>query len=66
MLNLFVTVHPHLNLPYQGGGIQGDNEYSPPLAGGVRGGGELLHLFFKPSLIANDDLFSALFKEVIS
>ena len=48
-----VTVHPHLNFPHQGGGIQGDNEYSPPLiegnneyspplAGGVRGGGELL------------------------
>ena len=33
-----VTVHPHLNLPHQGGGIQGDNEYSPPLVGGVRGG----------------------------
>src|SRR3989339_2023009 len=37
-----VTVHPHLNLPHQGGGIQGDNEYSPPLVGGVRGGGESL------------------------
>ena len=37
-----VTVHPHLNLPHQGGGIQGGNEYSPPLVGGVRGGGELL------------------------
>ena len=37
-----VTVHPHLNLPHQGEGIQGDKEYSPPLVGGVRGGGELL------------------------
>ncbi|MBM4066824.1 MAG: FHA domain-containing protein [Planctomycetes bacterium] len=37
-----VTSHPHLNLPHQGGGIQGDNECSPPLVGGVRGGGELL------------------------
>ena len=37
-----VTVHPHLNLPHQGGGIQGDNEHSPPLVGGVRGGGESL------------------------
>ncbi len=37
-----VTVHPHLNLPQQGEGIQGDNEYSPPLVGGVRGGGESL------------------------
>ena len=41
-LRKLVTVHPHLNLPHQGGGIQGDNEYSPPLVGGVRGGGELL------------------------
>src|SRR3989337_4038285 len=47
-----VTVRPHLNLPSPplspsvrgtGGGIQGDDEYSPPLVGGVRGGGELLH-----------------------
>src|SRR3990172_2457651 len=37
-----VTIHPHLNLPHQGGRIQGDNEYSPPLVGGVRGGGKLL------------------------
>ena len=46
-----VTVHPHLNLPPPpfspsmrgtGGEIQGDNEYSPPLVGGVRGGGESL------------------------
>src|SRR3990172_10887671 len=37
-----VTVHPHLNLPHQGGGIQGDNEHSPPLVGGVRGGSESL------------------------
>src|SRR3990170_1545390 len=43
--NNYVTVHPHLNLPHQGGGIQGNNEYSPPLVGGVRGGGELLHNF---------------------
>ena len=42
ILTISVTVHPHLNLPHQGGGIQGDNEYSPPLVGGVRGGGELL------------------------
>src|SRR3990167_4322623 len=41
--NKMVTVHPHLSLPHQGGGIQGDNEDSPPLVGGVRGGGELLH-----------------------
>src|SRR3990167_7088387 len=46
-----VTVYPHLDLPpspflplSEGdrGGIQGDNEYSPPLVGGVRGGGESL------------------------
>ncbi len=46
-----VTVHPHLNLPPppfspsmrgKGGGMQGDNEHSPPLVGGVRGGGESL------------------------
>src|SRR3989338_709272 len=42
-----VTVHPHPNLPpppvplsegEKGGGIEGNNEYSPPLVGGVRGG----------------------------
>src|SRR3989339_656234 len=47
--NNYVTVHPHLNLPPPlfsppmrgtGGGIQGDNEYSPPLVRGVRGRGE--------------------------
>ncbi|HHT9113156.1 MAG TPA: diaminopimelate epimerase [Candidatus Wunengus sp. YC65] len=42
ILTMSVTAHPHRNLPRQGGGIQGDNEYSPPLVGGVRGGGELL------------------------
>src|SRR3989304_210167 len=50
-----VTAHPHLNLPPPpfspsgrgtGGGIQGNNEYSPPLVGGVRGGGELLRKGF--------------------
>ena len=39
-----VTIHPHLNLPHQGGGIQVENEYSPPPVGGVRGGGELLQV----------------------
>jgi uncharacterized 2Fe-2S/4Fe-4S cluster protein (DUF4445 family) len=55
---LFVTVHPHLNLPPppfspslrgrkgEGGGIQGNKESSPPLVGGVRGGSELSQLFF--------------------
>ena len=47
-----VTVHPHLNLPHQGGRIQGDNEYSPPLVGGVRGG-ELLQNTFLPTEGAN-------------
>ena len=42
ILTISVTDHPHLNLHRQGGGIQGNNEYSPPLVGGVRGGGELL------------------------
>src|SRR3990167_6422786 len=42
--SLLVTLHPHLNLPHQGGGIQGDYESSPPLVGGVRGGGERLPL----------------------
>src|SRR3989337_80039 len=46
-----VTVPPHLNLPPPpfspsvrgtGGGVQWNNEYSPPLVGGVRGGGEPL------------------------
>src|SRR3989339_890470 len=46
-----VTVHPHLNLPpspflplSEGdrGRKQGDNEHSPPLVGGVRGGSESL------------------------
>ena len=45
----FVTVHPHLNLPHQGGGIQGNNEYSQPLVGGARGGGELLKNFLQGS-----------------
>jgi len=35
------TVHPHLNLPHQGRGIQGNNEYPSPLVGGVRGVGQL-------------------------
>src|SRR3989338_3255386 len=53
ILTISVTVPPHLTPPRQGGGIQGNNEYSPPLiegtneyspplVGGVRGGGELL------------------------
>src|SRR3972149_8120447 len=50
--NKMVTAHPHITLPPPSfspsvrgtrGGIQGDNEHSPPLVGGVRGGGELLH-----------------------
>ena len=41
-LTISAIDHPHLNLPRQGGGIQGNNEYSPPPVGGVRGGGELL------------------------
>ncbi|HHT9122092.1 MAG TPA: tetratricopeptide repeat protein [Candidatus Wunengus sp. YC63] len=54
-----VTVHPHISLPPPpfspsvrgtGGGIQGNNEYSPPLVGGVRGRGELLRKGF----IANE------------
>src|SRR3990172_8011723 len=52
--SLLVTVHPHLNLPHQGGGIQGDDESSPPLpvlseaegGGGGREGGELLQNTF--------------------
>jgi len=52
---LFATVHPHLDLPPPpfspsvrgtGGGIQGNNESSPPLVGGVRGGSELSQLSF--------------------
>src|SRR3989337_2931529 len=62
---LFVTVHPHLNLPHQGGGIQGNNEYSPPLAGGVRGGSELSPISFdvigggKPRGICGSGLMEA-------
>ncbi len=46
-----ITAHPHLNLPPPpfspsvrgtGGGIQWDDECSPPPVGGVRGGGVLL------------------------
>jgi uncharacterized 2Fe-2S/4Fe-4S cluster protein (DUF4445 family) len=39
---LFATVHPHLNLPHQGGGTEGNNESSTPLVGG----GERLPLSF--------------------
>ncbi|MBI5677266.1 MAG: UvrD-helicase domain-containing protein, partial [Planctomycetes bacterium] len=46
--SISVTFHPHLSLPHQGGGIQGDNKYSPPLVGGVRGGGELLRISISP------------------
>ena len=62
--SLNVTVHPHLNLPPSplspslrgtGGGIQGNNEYSPPLVGGVRGEGELLPL----NNMQQSDLYSA-------
>lgn len=61
----FATVHPHLDLPHQGGGIQGNDEYSPPLAGGVRGGGELSQLYFdvigggKPQGICGSGLLDA-------
>ena len=53
--NKVIKVHSHLNLPPPplspsvrgtGGGIQGDNEYSPPLAGEARGGGELSQKVF--------------------
>ncbi|MBI2471336.1 MAG: DUF4445 domain-containing protein [Planctomycetes bacterium] len=61
-----VTGHPHLNLPHQVGGIQGNHECSPPLVGGVRGGGELVQKevvcngngLYSTQVYVNDKLFS--------
>ncbi|MBM4065894.1 MAG: DUF4445 domain-containing protein [Planctomycetes bacterium] len=70
----FATVHPHQDLPPPpfspslrgtGGRMQGNNEYSPPLAGGVRGGDELSQLCFdvigggKPCGICGSGLLDA-------